>query len=125
MTLSGGCLCGAVRFEAEGEIRMRGLCLCKTCQKVSGGGGNYFIGLMADGFRYSKGEPSRFALTPEAPAREFCGACGVQLFARSPRAPEDLDLPPRRHRAGTIGRRTLRSGQICEKRLRRLWRFRM
>ena len=88
MALTGGCFCGAVRFEAAGEIRMRGLCLCRTCQKISGGAGNLFIGLEADGFRYTHGEPAHFA-RPEvaaAPTREFCATCGVHLAARSPRA---------------------------------------
>ncbi|MFO1012773.1 MAG: GFA family protein [Caulobacteraceae bacterium] len=90
MKLTGGCLCGAVRFEAGGEVRMRGLCLCKTCQKVSGGAGNLFIGLMAENFRYTQGEPRRFAMSAEAPAREFCETCGVQIAARSPRAPDGV-----------------------------------
>lgn len=90
MTMTGGCLCGAVRFEAEGEIRMRGLCYCRTCQKVSGGAGNLFIGLMAKGFRYTGAAPARFARSPDAPTREFCALCGVQIAARSPRAPEGI-----------------------------------
>lgn len=88
--LTGGCLCGALRFEAEGDIRMRGLCFCRTCQKVSGGAGNMFIGLMADGFRYTQGEPGRFARSEDAPTREFCKVCGVQIAARSPRAPDGV-----------------------------------
>ena len=88
MALTGGCFCGAVRFEAAGEIRMRGLCLCRTCQKISGGAGNLFIGLEADGFRYTHGEPAHFARpeVADAPTREFCATCGVHLAARSPRA---------------------------------------
>ena len=90
MVMTGGCFCGAVRFEAQGDIRMRGLCLCRTCQKFSGGAGNLFAGLMAADFRYTKGKPKRFAANAEAPAREFCGACGVHIAARSPRAPEGI-----------------------------------
>ncbi|WP_372783042.1 GFA family protein [Phenylobacterium sp.] len=71
---------------------MRGLCLCRTCQKISGGAGNLFIGLEADGFRYSRGEPRRFTHpeAADAPTREFCGDCGVHIAARSPRAPGGL-----------------------------------
>jgi len=89
MTLTGGCYCGAVRFEITEPIRMRGLCLCRTCQRISGGGGNYFIGLGADGFRYTQGEPRRFTRpdAEDAPTREFCGDCGTHIAARSPRAP--------------------------------------
>lgn len=88
-TFSGGCYCGAVRYECDGPIRMRGLCFCRTCQKISGGAGNLFLGVEAASFRFTKGTPKEFA-HPEReapPVRSFCEACGVQLTARSPRAP--------------------------------------
>jgi hypothetical protein len=87
MTFSGGCYCGEVRSECDGPILMRGLCLCRTCQKISGGAGNVFAGVVADAFRYTQGTPKEFARTPESPARSFCGTCGVQLTSKSPRAP--------------------------------------
>jgi hypothetical protein len=88
MTQSGGCLCGALRFEIAGEAKMSAMCLCLTCQKISGGAGNLFMGLLAEHFRYTLGVPARFSLDPEqAPTREFCGACGTHIAARSPKAP--------------------------------------
>ncbi len=33
---SGGCLCGAVRYEITGEPRMMGDCFCLDCRKSSG-----------------------------------------------------------------------------------------
>lgn len=89
VTLSGGCYCGALRFEVDGPVLMRGLCLCRTCQTLSGGGGNLFMGLRGDGFRYTKGEPHRFARgdIADAPTREFCAECGTHIAARSPKAP--------------------------------------
>ncbi|HEY0436733.1 MAG TPA: GFA family protein [Phenylobacterium sp.] len=90
MTLTGGCFCGALRFEAKGPIRMRGLCLCSSCQKISGGAGNLFIGLMSEDFRYTQGQPRQFQRSDEAPAREFCGACGTHMAARSPKAPSGV-----------------------------------
>ena len=86
MALTGGCLCGALRFEVDGPLRMKGLCLCRTCQVVSGGAGNLFAGVEAQGFRYTKGAPATYRRPEEdAPTREFCGACGVHIGARSPR----------------------------------------
>lgn len=92
MAMTGGCFCGAVRYEVEGPVRMRGLCLCPTCQKISGGAGNLFLGLEAASFRYTQGEPQRFKHPdhPDGPTREFCGVCGVHLAGRSPRAPDGL-----------------------------------
>ena len=89
-TLTGGCFCGAVRFEATGEVRMRGQCLCATCQKVSGGGGNFFLGMMASGFRYTQGAPRSYQAHEAAPIRDCCETCGVHLAARSPRAPDGI-----------------------------------
>jgi len=34
--LTGNCLCGAVSFEAEGDITMQGNCHCTDCQQISG-----------------------------------------------------------------------------------------
>jgi hypothetical protein len=34
--LTGGCLCGALRYEAEGEPRYAGLCYCADRQKATG-----------------------------------------------------------------------------------------
>lgn len=92
MNMTGGCYCGALRFEISGEIPMRALCLCATCQKISGGAGNLFIGIEAGAFRYTQGEPRRFTrdVTAGTPTREFCGECGVHIAARSPKAPGGL-----------------------------------
>lgn len=92
MALTGGCFCGALRFAIDGQNWMRGLCLCRTCQKISGGAGNLFIGMEAKDFRYTSGEPRRFCHpgTSDAPTREFCGECGVHIAARSPKAPDGL-----------------------------------
>jgi len=92
MTITGGCYCGALRFEIFGELPMRGLCLCRTCQRISGGAGNLFLGIEAGAFRYTQGEPRRFKREnpADAPTREFCGECGVQIAARSPKAPGGL-----------------------------------
>ncbi|ARV57985.1 hypothetical protein BZZ01_04430 [Nostocales cyanobacterium HT-58-2] len=92
MVLTGGCYCGALRFEISGEIPMHALCLCETCQKISGGAGNLFIGIEAGNFHYTQGEPRRFKRegAEHAPTREFCGECGVHIAARSLKAPGGL-----------------------------------
>lgn len=42
--ITGGCLCGAVRYEAKGPPAFAGYCFCGDCRKASGSG---FIGFMS------------------------------------------------------------------------------
>ena len=77
----GGCLCGAVRFEAAGEPWRVGLCHCMTCRKESGSVFNAFAIFPAAQVRIS-GRPTR--------------AVGSSLSMRSSKAmprPSLLALP--------------------------------
>jgi hypothetical protein len=88
-TFTGGCYCGEVRYECEGPPLLKGLCYCRTCQKISGGAGNLFMAVDAQTFRFVQGAPTVFVAKdhPWSPARHFCRNCGVHLTARSERAP--------------------------------------
>ena len=76
--MTGGCYCGALRYEVEGEPMFRGQCHCRECQKIAGGAENYFMAVPVEGFRYVKGEPARYSRPDlENPVtREFCATCG-------------------------------------------------
>ena len=87
--LSGGCYCGAVRYEARGDAMMRAQCHCRECQYMTGGGPNYFMLLRREGFSYVKGAPKTFARADlETPVtREFCADCGAHLTTQLPGRP--------------------------------------
>ena len=89
MKFEGGCYCGAVRYEADGEPMMKAQCHCRQCQTFTGGAPNTFMALPVASFRYTRGEPKAFARSDIANAvtREFCPACGTQLVARRPGFP--------------------------------------
>jgi hypothetical protein len=89
LKFTGGCYCGDVRYECEGPSLMRGQCYCRTCQMISGGAGNLFMAVNAQGFQFTKGTPRAFNKQdrPGSPTRHFCDVCGVHLTARSDRAP--------------------------------------
>jgi len=89
MTITGGCYCGAVRYEAEGEPIMKARCHCRECQYFTGGEGNDFMAMPVSGFRFVKGEPKSYTrpdLTGAA-TRQFCPDCGTPLLTKSPALP--------------------------------------
>ena len=89
MKLTGGCYCGAVRYEANGDPLMQAQCHCRECQYISGGAPNMFLLMPPDGFRYTKGTPKQFKRSDlEQPVtREFCAECGTHLVTRRPGLP--------------------------------------
>ena len=89
MKVTGGCYCGALRYEAEGEPLFRVQCHCRECQYITGGMPNVIMGMPEGGFRYVKGEPRKFTRDdiPAPATREFCGTCGAPMLSRSPSAP--------------------------------------
>lgn len=90
MTIKGGCYCGEIRYEADGEPIMKGECHCRECQYITGGQANDFIAMPAEGFRYTKGSPKQFKRTDIefAAIREFCPNCGTHVVTRSPAMPQ-------------------------------------
>lgn len=79
---AGGCLCGAVRYEAEGEPLYQGLCYCDDCRKASGSGFIPFIGFASSAVRFSGA--TRQSVTKAASGgdavRNFCAACSSLVF---------------------------------------------
>ena len=81
-TYTGGCLCGAVRYEAKGEPLYCGHCYCGDCRKASGSGFVPFMGFAASAVRFS-GETRVFttrAANGGAADRNFCPVCGGLVF---------------------------------------------
>ena len=89
MMLQGGCYCGEVRYEAEGDPVLQAQCHCRECQYITGGSPNVFIAMPIPGFRYTKGKPRQFKRgdLEGAVTREFCASCGTHLVTRPPAFP--------------------------------------
>ncbi len=79
---TGGCLCGALRYEAEGEPLFAGHCYCVDCQKASGSGFIPFMGFSASAVRFS-GEARQFvskAANGDDATRNSCPVCMSLVF---------------------------------------------
>ncbi|MEE8118062.1 MAG: GFA family protein [Gammaproteobacteria bacterium] len=78
IVFTGGCLCGAVRYEANAEPSRCMLCHCEFCRKHSGAPCLSFVHFPAENFRWVKGQPKRFR-SSEYAERGFCAVCGSTL----------------------------------------------
>jgi hypothetical protein len=80
-TYSGGCHCGAVRFEVQADLDQTTVCNCSICSKRA------FIWTFtpAANFRLVEGEErlSRYQFYKKRIDHRFCERCGVEAFAFS------------------------------------------
>ena len=81
--LTGGCLCGSVRFEIDGVLGPITCCHCSRCRRASGSA--YVAAAAVDEgcFRVTEGRDlvSEFESSPHN-RRAFCTRCGSQLWGR-------------------------------------------
>jgi hypothetical protein len=90
--LTGGCLCGAVRYEARPETREGYYCHCRMCQLAFGNTRAAFLNLRQDQVRWS-GTPPKVYASSKFALRGFCGNCGTPLsFAYVGSANMDLSV---------------------------------
>ena len=94
MKIEGGCYCGALRYQSEGEPLFKGQCHCRECQYISGGSPNVVMGMPEASFKYTKGSPKGFSRRDLADpvTREFCAECGTHILTRSPKMPGGVIL---------------------------------
>lgn len=100
----GGCLCGALRFEAEGEPEDAGYCHCRMCQRSSGAPAQVWAVFAFDKFRFVKGTPETYRSSDHG-RRDFCAVCGSQVGFRDAASyglnvaclDDPEAIPPRRH----------------------------
>lgn len=83
--IEGSCLCGGVRYVAQGPLDAVACCHCEQCRKASGA--EFATNGTVEGasFRVTQGETllAQWEVTPGHP-RVFCGRCGSSLFKRLP-----------------------------------------
>jgi hypothetical protein len=88
--ISGGCLCGAVRYVATAEPIVTRTCWCRLCQKIGGGSATVNAGFPRAAVTIS-GPLADHASVAESGShmhRRFCPTCGIHLFSEAEERPQ-------------------------------------
>jgi hypothetical protein len=93
LPLTGGCNCGAVRYEVTAPLRLAGYCHCKRCQRRSGTAASVSGHPEPGTFRLVSGQEEIRRWQPESGgAKFFCGVCGAQIYADNPGHPDSIGI---------------------------------
>jgi len=75
--LRGSCLCGAVTWAVEGELKLAHACHCNMCQKFHGTAYGAYASVSEDGFRWTSAtDLIQKYRSSETGTRTFCSRCG-------------------------------------------------
>jgi len=91
MNLEGGCLCGRVRFEISGPLRVVTHCHCSTCRKAAGAAFVTWLTVRPEHFRWTAGKPASFRSSPSV-RRGFCPTCGTSLSYQRDGLRDEIDV---------------------------------
>ena len=98
--ITGGCLCGAIRYTVSTPLKNVVACHCTHCRKISGAGSSHNVIAPTSALTITAGTPSTYRDTADNGNilfRHFCGACGSSLSSRREKTPEMTVL-----KAGTL-----------------------
>jgi hypothetical protein len=97
--LTGGCLCGSIRYETDQPALGETVCHCKHCQRQAGSAFSIVVAVRASSFNLT-GETKIYSDRGDSGAdveRHFCGTCGSPIYTRLPAKPKVVFL-----KAGTL-----------------------
>ena len=92
--MTGGCLCGAVRFELTEVPTDAGYCHCTRCQRRTGAAASPQARIDPRTFRLVAGEELVGWWRPPGGGFDkcFCRDCGGHLFSRDPEDPDSMSV---------------------------------
>jgi len=98
--ITGGCMCGAIRYTLGMPVTELRACHCTTCQKGSGTQGSVNAVIPASAFKLTRGTLKRYDSLADSGRtlyRFFCGDCGSPIYSQRATSPETLVV-----RAGSL-----------------------
>ena len=89
----GGCLCGAIRYEAKAFGARMGYCHCSMCRKFHGAACVAFGEAKKDDFAWLSGEADLQAfVAPNGTTRRFCKHCGSSMTFAAKNGPDVVEV---------------------------------
>lgn len=85
MAVTGGCLCGAVRYSIDAEPTATRACWCRTCQFLGAGSATVNVFFPSEAFTV-EGTLTDYACRADSGTvvhQEFCPTCGTPVFTQS------------------------------------------
>src|SRR3954453_14210042 len=97
--ITGGCVCGGVRYEVSEPFVSSNYCHCTRCQRRTGTASSANARTAPGSFRIVQGQDLVTGWKPPGGGFEksFCSECGSALFSCDPNTGEDVGV-----RLGTI-----------------------
>jgi hypothetical protein len=87
----GGCLCGAVRYQAAGPVDHLCFCHCASCRRSAGATPVAWGTVDVSRFRVTKGSLASTKSSPPV-VRSFCADCGTLLTYTHAARPSHVDF---------------------------------
>jgi len=100
LPMTGGCACGAIRYELTSFPILLYTCNCTDCQRISGSAFALNMPVAIRGFRITQGEPKGWHhLSPSGAevCSWFCGECAARIYGSRKTRPDSINI-----RAGTL-----------------------
>ena len=95
--LTGGCLCGDIRYEVTGPPQRVFICHCTDCQQQSGSAFGMSLVVNEEDFHLTQGKPKTIT-SKSAAGRDklgaFCPQCGTRIFHKTDTRKGKVSLKP-------------------------------
>ena len=94
--LTGGCLCGKVKYDTGSDPLWVTICYCKFCQHATGSDRMIEPIFERDPFTFVEGDPALYTLKSDGSGKNvnvhFCSQCGTKLALTFERWPDRLGI---------------------------------
>jgi len=93
-SLTGGCACGAIRYQCSAEPIFSGHCYCRDCQRKSGTAFSSGLVVPIDAVKI-EGEARYYEVTAASGMKRklgFCATCGSPLFSKPEAMPNTIGI---------------------------------